>query len=188
MAAVNTIEIRSIYISIHSATSQKTVIFTVVAGRSCNHTTSALVRFLVYTKTLYAVPWRLVAGLSASRSRFAPGSVHVGYVKEKVALVQFFLRVIRFSPVSIIPLWFSILIHHLGDEQYARWWQQFRDIVSAQREMLHTLASIIMLDNHEWIRMHVRENASDLQDFELFFSLGIYNYTTSAASHSGKIW
>jgi len=28
-----------------------------------------------------------------------------------------FLRVLRFSPVNIIPPWLSILIYHLGDEQ-----------------------------------------------------------------------
>jgi hypothetical protein len=31
-----------------------------------------------------------------------------------VALGQIFLRVLRFSPVSIIPLWISLLIYHLG--------------------------------------------------------------------------
>jgi hypothetical protein len=42
----------------------------------------------------------LVAGLSPWRPRFAPGSIHVGFVVDKVALGQVFLRV-RFSPVSI---------------------------------------------------------------------------------------
>jgi hypothetical protein len=31
-----------------------------------------------------------------------------------VALGQVFLRVLKFSPVIIIPLWLSILIYHLG--------------------------------------------------------------------------
>jgi hypothetical protein len=31
-----------------------------------------------------------------------------------------FLRVLRFSPVNVIPPSFSILIYHLGDEQYVR--------------------------------------------------------------------
>jgi hypothetical protein len=37
-------------------------------------------------------------------------------------LGQALLRVLRFSLVSIITLWFSILIYHLEDEQKARWW------------------------------------------------------------------
>jgi hypothetical protein len=46
---------------------------------------------------------RLVAGLSPRRAEFAPGSIHVGFVVDRVALGQDFLRVLRFSPVSIIP-------------------------------------------------------------------------------------
>jgi hypothetical protein len=34
-----------------------------------------------------------------------------------------------FSCQYIIPPLFSILIYHLGDEQYVRSWQQFRDVV-----------------------------------------------------------
>jgi len=84
------------------------------------------------------VPWlrRLVAGLSPRRPGFAPGSVHVGFVVDKVALGQVFLRVLRFSPVSIIPPWFSILIYHLGDEQ------QFRDVVSPHRNLQSTNVSL----------------------------------------------
>jgi hypothetical protein len=52
-----------------------------------------------------AVPWlrSLVAGLSPRRPGFAPRSIHVGFVMDKVALGQVFLRVLRFSPVNIIP-------------------------------------------------------------------------------------
>jgi hypothetical protein len=52
-----------------------------------------------------AVPWlrRLVAGLSPRRSGFDPGSVHVEFVVDKVALGQVFPRVLRFSPVNFIP-------------------------------------------------------------------------------------
>jgi hypothetical protein len=39
---------------------------------------------------------RLVAG-------FDPGSVHVGFVVDKVALRQVSLRVLRFYPVNFIP-------------------------------------------------------------------------------------
>jgi hypothetical protein len=42
-------------------------------------------------------------GLSPRRPGFAPGSVHVGFVVDKVALGQVLLRVLRFSPVNIIP-------------------------------------------------------------------------------------
>jgi hypothetical protein len=41
----------------------------------------------------------------------------VGFVVEKVALGQDFLGIVRFSPVSIIPPWLSMLIYHLGDEE-----------------------------------------------------------------------
>jgi hypothetical protein len=59
---------------------------------------------------------RLVAGLSPRRAGFTPLSVHVGFVLDIVALGQVFLRVLRFSPVNIIPPWLSILIYHLVDE------------------------------------------------------------------------
>jgi hypothetical protein len=57
-----------------------------------------------------AVPWlkRLVAGLSVRKPRFAPSLVHVGFVVDKVALEQGFLRVLQFSSVSIIPPLFDI--------------------------------------------------------------------------------
>jgi hypothetical protein len=38
------------------------------------------------------------------------------------------LRVRWFLPVSIIPPWLFMLIYHLGDEQYAHLWPQFRDV------------------------------------------------------------
>jgi hypothetical protein len=58
-----------------------------------------------------AVPWlrRLVAGLSPRRPGFDPKSVQVGYVVDKVALGQVFLRVLQFSPVNFIPL----VLHYL---------------------------------------------------------------------------
>jgi hypothetical protein len=37
------------------------------------------------------------------------------------------------SPVYIIPPWFSMFIHYLGDEQKGRWWSQYRDVVSPHR-------------------------------------------------------
>jgi hypothetical protein len=54
------------------------------------------------------VPWlrQLVVGLLPRR----PGSVHMGFVVDRVALGQVFRRGLQFSPVSIIPPWLSILI------------------------------------------------------------------------------
>jgi hypothetical protein len=59
-----------------------------------------------------AVPWlrSLVTGLSPRRPGFAPGSIHVGFVVDKVTLEQVFLRVLRFSSVNIIPPSLSKLI------------------------------------------------------------------------------
>jgi hypothetical protein len=59
-----------------------------------------------------AVSWlsRLVAGLSSRRPGFAHGSSHEGFVVDKVALGQVFLRILQFSPVSIIPPSLSKLI------------------------------------------------------------------------------
>jgi hypothetical protein len=52
-----------------------------------------------------AVPWlrRLAAGLPPRRPGFDPGSVHVGFLVDKVTLGQVFLRVLRFSAVNFIP-------------------------------------------------------------------------------------
>jgi hypothetical protein len=61
--------------------------------------------YRIVSNTWYAVPWlrELVAGLPPRRPGFASGSVHVRFMVDKVALGQVFLRVLRFSPVSIIP-------------------------------------------------------------------------------------
>jgi hypothetical protein len=50
---------------------------------------------------------RLVAGLSPRRPGFDPGSVHVRFVVDKVALGQGFLRVVGF-PLIISFHWCSI--------------------------------------------------------------------------------
>jgi hypothetical protein len=44
-----------------------------------------------------------VTCLSPRRPRFDPRSVHVGFMVDKVALGQVFLRVFRFSRVNFIP-------------------------------------------------------------------------------------
>jgi hypothetical protein len=53
---------------------------------------------------------------------FAPWSIRLGFVVDKVALGQVILRIIGFSPVNIIPPSLSNS-YHLGDEQYVRYWQ-----------------------------------------------------------------
>jgi hypothetical protein len=45
--------------------------------------------------------------------------VLVGFVVDEVTLGQVFLRVLRFSLVSIISSWRFMLIYQLGDEQQA---------------------------------------------------------------------
>jgi hypothetical protein len=71
--------------------------------------------------------------LSRRNPVFPPWLVHVGCVVDKVTLLQAFLLVLRFSLVSIIPPWLSILIYYLGDERYVRWWSQLRDVVLPHR-------------------------------------------------------
>jgi hypothetical protein len=58
--------------------------------------------------------------LLTAESRFAPGSVYLGFVVDKMALGQVFLRVFLFSPVNIITPLFSKLIYHLRVEQCVR--------------------------------------------------------------------
>jgi hypothetical protein len=64
-----------------------------------------------------AAPWlkQLVTGLSPLRTGFAAGAVYVGFMVDRVALEQIFLRFIRFSPVNIFPPWFSIEVQVEGD-------------------------------------------------------------------------
>jgi hypothetical protein len=79
-------------------------------------------------------PPKYEAGVLTTRSRLSlAGSVYVGFVVDKVALGQVFLRVLRFSPVNIIPPRLSLLTYHLGDEQQTRWRPQFRDVVWPRR-------------------------------------------------------
>jgi hypothetical protein len=70
-----------------------------------NGISSRRVLFLCNPK-VGAVPWlrRLVACLPLRRPGFDPGSVHVGFVVEKVALGQVFHRVVGF-PLSISFHW-----------------------------------------------------------------------------------
>jgi hypothetical protein len=62
-----------------------------------------------------AVPWlrRLAAGLPPRWPGFDPGSVHGGFVADKVALGQIFPRVLRFSRVIFIPR----VLHYLEKDR-----------------------------------------------------------------------
>ena len=60
-----------------------------------------------------AMPWfrRLVTGLSPWRPRFDSRSVHAKFVVDEVALGKGFLRILPFSPVSIIKLMSLDILH-----------------------------------------------------------------------------
>jgi hypothetical protein len=78
------------------------------------------------------VPWlrRLVPSLSPPNPGVTPRSIHVGFLVDKVALGQVFLRLLLFSPVNISFHRRSPNSYHVGDEQYVRQWQQCRHVVS----------------------------------------------------------
>jgi hypothetical protein len=66
-----------------------------------------------------AVPWfrRLVAGLSLQIPGFVPGSVHVGFVVDRVVLGQIFLPSSLVFPCQChSPVALHSHICHLGDE------------------------------------------------------------------------
>jgi hypothetical protein len=54
-------------------------------------------------------------GKTPDRQKKNPGSVHVGFMVDKVAWGQVFPRVLRFSPVSFIPP----VLHYL--EKWKNW-------------------------------------------------------------------
>jgi hypothetical protein len=61
-----------------------------------------LVRYIVLLRHPFQVDKNL-CGLSPPRTGFAPGSIHVGFVVDKVALGQGFLPVLRLFLASTIP-------------------------------------------------------------------------------------
>jgi hypothetical protein len=71
------------------------------------------------TKNYEAVPQLrgLVAGLSTRRPGFAPKSVHVGFVMDKVELVQYVLRVVRFSCQYHFTVTLHLYIYHSSDNR-----------------------------------------------------------------------
>jgi hypothetical protein len=84
----------------------------------------------------------LVAFLSSQKLGFVLGSVHVGFVVDKTALGQVFLRVLWLAPVNIFPSGLSMLIYHLEDEQKAHWWLQSRDILSPHPHEHHHINNL----------------------------------------------
>jgi hypothetical protein len=87
------------YVSLH-------LVISYFACRSHMSNLSLHERFNLLSKN-WAVPWlrRLAAGLSPRQPGTVPGSVHVGFVVDKTELGQLSLRVLRFSPASIISQW-----------------------------------------------------------------------------------
>jgi hypothetical protein len=98
-----------------------------------------------------AVPYvkRLVAGFSFWRPRFVLRAVHVEFVVDRVALRQVFLRVLRFSPASII--------HHCSIFTHVScggWtmcplvasvpWRQFSPLCNSNNNNKHYLLSVII--------------------------------------------
>ena len=86
-------------------------------------------------------------GLSPRRSGFDPGSVHVRLVVEDVALEQNFLRVLRFSPVSIIP---NMVHTHLCLQQILPEGQTGRNLVTFEKP-----SALSEIGVH-WIRQYFR--------------------------------
>jgi hypothetical protein len=75
--------------------------------------------------------------IGTRRPGFAPGSVHMRFVVDSAALWQDFLRVIRFSPVSIISPLFHITNISSGEWTKGPLGIQFR------RDISHPIATII---------------------------------------------
>jgi hypothetical protein len=93
-----------------------------------------------------AMPWlkRLVAGLSPRRPGFAPGSIHAGFVVDKVALGQVFVRVPRF-PLSISFHRRSPNSYHLGKNNMSGSGsssETSHPIISSINQWCHTLGAI----------------------------------------------
>ena len=69
----------------------------------CKVGTALLYRvWMVYGEHVAWLGW-VVANLSLQRRGFNPRPVHVGFVVDRVAVGQFSLGLLLFSPVSIIP-------------------------------------------------------------------------------------
>jgi hypothetical protein len=72
---------------------------------------------------------QLFAGLSPRRPWFAPWSIHVGFMVDKVVLWRVYLVVLLFS--------LSVSFHRGSSYSYSTGWLQFRDIFSPLRRVQH---------------------------------------------------
>jgi hypothetical protein len=78
---------------------------------------------LIYTPYTNVLSLDLIGRIMAQAvsrqplSDFSPGSVHVRFIVDKVALGQVFLRVLRISPVNIIPLALNAYVSPGGQKQ-----------------------------------------------------------------------
>jgi hypothetical protein len=95
-----------------------------------NHVFSSMLSYVLHIK------WKCkITFLNYSLSNnweFAPCSFHVQFMVDHVALEQMLLQFLRF-PVSLTFHPGSPYPQQLGHKQYARWWPQFREIVSTHR-------------------------------------------------------
>jgi hypothetical protein len=94
---------------------------------------------------------------------FAPGSVHLGFVVDEVALGQGFFFEFFGSLLSVSFPRGSTLIYHLGDEQKARW-LQFRDIASPHPHEQYTFVSLLQEPSrrHAFTPKGLSDDRSDL--------------------------
>ena len=78
-------------------------------------------------QTYWVVSWlkRLDEDHSSRRHGLEPNSVHVGFVVDKVAPVQVFLRVLRFFPASTIPSLRHSQLHLHVAVQLGETWYSF---------------------------------------------------------------
>jgi hypothetical protein len=57
--------------------------------------------FASHVLCVSSIPWQLVGELSPRSPEFSPGSIHVGFVVDKVALVQVFFSEVFGFPLSV---------------------------------------------------------------------------------------
>jgi hypothetical protein len=96
----------------------------------------------------------------------------MSHLWDKVALGQGFLQVLHFYHVSIIPAWLSVLIYELEDGEQARWWPQFRDVVSPHGHE----------QENQTFRLYARASEIEKEKMNLTFSLitaTVYSLHTS---------
>jgi hypothetical protein len=86
---------------------------------------------------------RLVFNLSPWMSEFAPGSVHVGFVMNRLALGQAFSEFFR-SSLSVSFHLCSILIHHLAG------WTIDTLVAAVQRHSFTAGLCLVKVKNKEW--------------------------------------